>query len=442
MATNVQRVPPQNLEAEKSILSAMMVDKRALQKGLEKISADHFYLEKHQIIFKAMLELEDNNQAVDIITLIDKLRNMHKLEEAGGIIYLTEMSSLASLISNVGEYCNIVKEKALLREVVSVARVMADKAYSDGEFEEILDNAEQRFFELSRQRDTKSYSIIKDVVKQTFAQIEESYRNKDQITGLRTGYVDFDDITNGMQPSDLIIIAARPSMGKTALCLNFAQNAALREKSNVLFFSLEMASHQLVHRMICSEARVNSQRVRKGFVEQQEWDKIGQAVATLSEAQIFIDDTPGIPILELRSKARRLKSERGLDLIIVDYLQLVTSPHRSENRQQEIAYITRQLKELARELDVPLIALAQLSRQVEQRQDKRPMLSDLRESGEIEQTADVVGFIYREDYYDQDTDQKNIAELLISKQRNGPTGRIKLMFNKQFGRFENLARRE
>jgi replicative DNA helicase len=231
-------------------------------------------------------------------------------------------------------------------------------------------------------------------------------------------------------------------MGKTALCLNFAQNIALREKANVLFFSLEMASHQLVHRMICSEARVNSQRVRKGYVEQQEWDRIGQAVATLAEAHVFIDDTPGIPILELRSKARRLKSERGLDLIIVDYLQLVTSPHRSENRQQEIAYITRQLKELARELEVPLIALAQLSRQVEQRQDKRPMLSDLRESGEIEQTADVVGFIYREDYYDQDTDQQNIAEILISKQRNGPTGRIKLMFNKQFGRFENLAKRE
>ncbi|MFP4456732.1 MAG: replicative DNA helicase [Clostridia bacterium] len=442
MATNVSRVPPQNLEAEKSILAAMMVDRLALQKGIEAISAEHFYLERHQIIFKAMLELEDNGQAVDIITLIDKLRNMHKLEEAGGIIYLTEMSSLAPLISNVGEYCNIVKEKALLREVVSVARIMADKAFSEGQFEEILDNAERQFFELSRQRDTKSYSIIKDVVKQTFEQIEESYRTKDQITGLRTGYVDFDDITNGLQSSDLIIVAARPSMGKTALCLNFAQNIALREKANVLFFSLEMASHQLVHRMICSEARVNSQRVRKGYVEQQEWDKIGQAVATLSEAKIFIDDTPGIPILELRSKARRLKSERGVDLIIIDYLQLVTSPHRSENRQQEIAYITRQLKELARELDVPLIALAQLSRQVEQRQDKRPMLSDLRESGEIEQTADVVGFIYREDYYDENTDQKNVAEFLISKQRNGPTGKIKLMFNKQYGRFENLARRE
>jgi replicative DNA helicase len=442
MANNVQRVPPQNLEAEKSILSAMMVDKLALQKGLEKISAEHFYLERHQIIFKAMLELEDNSQAVDIITLIDKLRNMQKLDEAGGIVYLTEMSSIAPLVSNVGEYCNIVKEKALLREVVSVARKMADKAYSDGEFEEIIDNAERQFFELSRQRDTKSYSIIRDVVKETFEQIEENYRTKDQITGLRTGYLDFDDITNGLQPSDLVIIAARPSMGKTALCLNFAQNIALREKANVLFFSLEMASHQLVHRMICSEARVNSQRVRKGYVEQQEWDRIGQAVATLAEAHVFIDDTPGIPILELRSKARRLKSERGLDLIIVDYLQLVTSPHRSENRQQEIAYITRQLKELARELEVPLIALAQLSRQVEQRQDKRPMLSDLRESGEIEQTADVVGFIYREDYYDQDTDQQNIAEILISKQRNGPTGRIKLMFNKQFGRFENLAKRE
>jgi len=442
MADNVQRVPPQNLEAEKSILAAMMVDKLALQKGLEKISAEHFYLERHQIIFKAMLELEDNSQAVDIITLIDKLRNMQKLEEAGGIVYLTEMSSIAPLVSNVGEYCNIVKEKALLREVVSVARKMADKAYSDGEFEEIIDNAERQFFELSRQRDTKSYSIIRDVVKETFEQIEENYRTKDQITGLRTGYLDFDDITNGLQPSDLVIIAARPSMGKTALCLNFAQNIALREKANVLFFSLEMASHQLVHRMICSEARVNSQRVRKGYVEQQEWDRIGQAVATLSEAHVFIDDTPGIPILELRSKARRLKSERGVDLIIVDYLQLVTSPHRSENRQQEIAYITRQLKELARELEVPLIALAQLSRQVEQRQDKRPMLSDLRESGEIEQTADVVGFIYREDYYDQDTDQQNIAEILISKQRNGPTGRIKLMFNKQFGRFENLAKRE
>jgi replicative DNA helicase len=418
----------------------MMVDKQALQTAIQSVSAKHFYSEQNQIVFDAMMSLEDENQPVDIITLIDKLRGMQKLDEAGGIIYLTEMNSFAPLVSNISNHCNIVKEKALLREVISVAKTMADEAFSEGEFESILDSAEKQFFELSRQRDTKSYSIISDVVAETFAQIEENYRTKDQVTGLRTGYVDLDDITNGLQPSDLVIIAARPSMGKTALCLNLAQNAALREDASVLFFSLEMASHQLVHRMICSEARVNSQRVRKGYVEQQEWDKIGKAVATLGEARIYIDDTPGIPILELRSKARRLKSERGLDLIIVDYLQLITSPHRSENRQQEIAYITRQLKELARELETPLIALAQLSRQVEQRQDKRPMLSDLRESGEIEQTADVVAFIYREDYYEQDTDRQNIAEILISKQRNGPTGRIELMFNKQFGRFENLAR--
>lgn len=440
MSTNIQRISPQSLEAEKSILSSMMVDRMALQQALEKITAEHFYLERHQLIFEAMINLDADGEPVDIITLINKLRHMQKLEEAGGIVYLTEMSSIAPLVSNVSQYCTIVKEKALLREVVSVARFMADEAYSEGKFEEILDIAEKQFFELSRQRDTKSYSIIKEVVQETFRQIEESYRTKDQVTGLRTGFVDFDDITNGMQPSDLIIIAARPSMGKTALCLNFAQNAALREDANVLFFSLEMANHQLVHRMICSEAKVDSQRVRKGYIEQQEWGQIGQAVATLSEANIFIDDTPGIPILELRSKARRLKSERGLDLIIVDYLQLVTSPHRSENRQQEIAYITRQLKELARELEVPLVALAQLSRQVEQRQDKRPMLSDLRESGEIEQTADVVAFIYREDYYDPETPEQNVAELIISKQRNGPTGKIKLMFNKQFGKFENLAR--
>ncbi len=440
MSSAISRIPPQNLEAEKSVLAAMMVDKQALQTAIQSVSAKHFYSEQNQIVFDAMMSLEDENQPVDIITLIDKLRGMQKLDEAGGIIYLTEMNSFAPLVSNISNHCNIVKEKALLREVISVAKTMADEAFSEGEFESILDSAEKQFFELSRQRDTKSYSIISDVVAETFAQIEENYRTKDQVTGLRTGYVDLDDITNGLQPSDLVIIAARPSMGKTALCLNLAQNAALREDASVLFFSLEMASHQLVHRMICSEARVNSQRVRKGYVEQQEWDKIGKAVATLGEARIYIDDTPGIPILELRSKARRLKSERGLDLIIVDYLQLITSPHRSENRQQEIAYITRQLKELARELETPLIALAQLSRQVEQRQDKRPMLSDLRESGEIEQTADVVAFIYREDYYEQDTDRQNIAEILISKQRNGPTGRIELMFNKQFGRFENLAR--
>ncbi|QOR33873.1 replicative DNA helicase [Clostridium sp. 'deep sea'] len=442
MAEPVQRIPPQNSEAEQSVLAAMLVDKESLLTGIEKLLPEYFYKDNHRLIFKAMIELEENNQAVDIITLIEQLRKKKQLDDAGGIIYLTEMSSLAPLVGNVTEYCRIVHEKAMLRHLITIARELADESFSNNEFDDILDNAEKKLFEISQQRDTRSYQEIKDVIKETFASIEESFRNKGKMTGLRTGFTDFDDMTNGLQKAALIIIAARPSMGKSALMLNMAQNIALREKTGVMIFSLEMPNNQLVHRMLCSEAKINSMRVQKGFIEENEWGKLSKAVAMLGDSPIYFDDTPGISILELRSKARRLKSEKDIGLIIVDYLQLITTPNKNESRQQEIAYITRQIKELARELDIPIIALAQLSRAVESRQDKRPMLSDLRESGEIEQTADIVSFIYRDDYYDPDSENANIAEIIIGKNRNGPTGRVELMFAKHLGRFENLSKRD
>jgi len=436
-----QRIPPQSIEAEQSVLAAMMVDHQALLTGIEKLLPDYFYKDNHRLIFRAMMDLEDNHQPVDIITVIEQLRQKNQLDDAGGIIYLTEMGKLAPLVFNIGEYCRIVHEKAMLRQLIGVAREMAEESYSGNEFDQILEVAEKKFFDLSQQRDTRSYKLIKDVVRETFEQIEESYRNKGQFTGLRTGYADLDELTNGLQKSDLIILAARPSMGKTAFALNIAENIALREKQGVLFFSLEMDRHQLVHRMLCSEARINSQRVRKGYVEESEWARLGEAVAHLGDAPIYIDDTPGISILELRSKARRLQAEKKVALIIIDYLQLVTTQRRNENRQQEIAYITREIKELARELETPVLSLAQLSRQVEQRQDKRPIMSDLRESGEIEQTADIIAFIHRDDYYDPESEKANIAEILIRKHRNGPTGQVELMFARHLGRFENLSSR-
>ena len=442
MAEPVQRIPPQSNEAEQSVLAAMMVEKQALLTGVEKLIPEYFYKENHRLIFTAMLELEENSLPVDIITVIEQLRRTKKLDEAGGIIYLTEMSTLAPLVGNVAEYCRIVREKAMLRHLIQIARDLADESFSNEKFDIILDNAEKKLFEVSQKRDTRSFEEIKKVVHETFADIEDSYRNKGKITGLRSGYTDLDELTNGFQNSALIIVAARPSMGKTALCLNFAQNIALREKKGVMVFSLEMPNSQLVHRMLCSEARINSMRVQKGYVEENEWGRLSKAVALLGEAPIYLDDTPGISIMELRSKARRVKAEKDVGMLIVDYLQLITTSLRRESRQQEIAYITRQLKELARELDIPVIAGAQLSRQVEQRQDKHPMLSDLRESGEIEQTADIVSFIYRDDYYNPESEKSNIAEIIVGKNRNGPTGKIELMFAKHFGRFENLARRE
>ncbi len=442
MAEPVQRIPPQSNEAEQSVLAAMMVEKQALLTGVEKLIPEYFYKENHRLIFTAMLELEENSLPVDIITVIEQLRRTKKLDEAGGIIYLTEMSTLAPLVGNVAEYCRIVREKAMLRHLIQIARDLADESFSNEKFDIILDNAEKKLFEISQKRDTRSFEEIKKVVHETFADIEDSYRNKGKITGLRSGYTDLDELTNGFQNSALIIVAARPSMGKTALCLNFAQNIALREKKGVMVFSLEMPNSQLVHRMLCSEARINSMRVQKGYVEENEWGRLSKAVALLGEAPIYLDDTPGISIMELRSKARRVKAEKDVGMLIVDYLQLITTSLRRESRQQEIAYITRQLKELARELDIPVIAGAQLSRQVEQRQDKHPMLSDLRESGEIEQTADIVSFIYRDDYYNPESEKSNIAEIIVGKNRNGPTGKIELMFAKHFGRFENLAKRE
>lgn len=438
MATMPEQLPPHNIEAEQSVLGAMMVDRQAVLTAIEKVNVDHFYRNNHRVIFQAMLELEDNNQPIDLVTVIDRLRKTDQLANAGDIGYVTTLSGVTPIITNVEQYCKIVREKAILRNLIRVSNEIMVNSYQDNEVDEILDQAEKKFFELSQNRDTKSFASIKEVAAETFAMIEEAYRKKGSFTGLRTGFTQLDRMTAGLQKSDLIILAARPSMGKTAFSLSIAQNVALREGKGVAYFNLEMDRHQLVHRMICAESQIDSQRIRTGYIEEGDWEPIGKAVAALGNAPIYIDDTPGISILELRSKARRLKAEKSIDLLIVDYLQLITSRNRNENRQQEIAYITRQLKELARELEVPIIALAQLSRQVEQRQDKKPNLSDLRESGEIEQTADIVGFLYREDYYNPETENKNIMDIIIGKHRNGPTGVVKLLFLKNIGRFANV----
>lgn len=437
-----QRLTPQNLEAEQSVLAAMLISKEALYTGLASLRPEHFYKDSHRIIFQAIQGLDEQSQPVDIVTVSNYLNEQRKLEDVGGPAYLTDLNMLGVLVGNTEAYSKIVKEKALLRHLIAMSQRIADRSYSDDSYEDIIGSAEQEFLDIGKASDSRAYDNIRDVARETFAQIEAAYRNKGKITGLRTAYVDFDHKTNGLQNSDLIILAARPGMGKSALALNISQNIALRENTGVLFFSLEMPSVQLVHRMICSESRIDSQNVRKGFISDSELIKINDAVAKLEKAPIYIDDTPGISITELRSKARRIKLEHDIGFIVIDYLQLITASGFATSRQQEIAYITRQVKELARELDIPIMALAQLNRQVESRADKRPMMSDLRESGELEQTADLVIFIYRDDYYNKESEKQNITELLIRKHRNGPTGDIELVFNNNFGRFDNAERRE
>lgn len=441
MADTVKRVPPQNIEAEQSVLGAMLVDAAAVSTALELLREEDFYKEGHRYIFATMRELEERSQAIDLITVTEELKKKGQLADAGGLSYLSTLSSAVPTTANVVEYCRIVAEKAALRSLIAASAEIMEDSYQADDIGEILDKAERRIFEISQKRSHTGYVHIRDVVRETYENIEKLYHHKGTVTGIPTGYLEFDKLTSGLQKSDLIIIAGRPSMGKTAFCLNILQNVTIRGGCSAAIFSLEMSRHQLVQRMLCAESSVDSQRVRTGFLEERDWSKLIDAVAALSSANIFIDDTPSIPILELRSKARRLKAEHDIDLIVIDYLQLITTGRRAENRQQEIAYITRQLKSLARELEIPIVALAQLSRAVEQRQDKRPALSDLRESGEIEQTADLVAFLYREDYYNPETEQQNVTEVIIGKHRNGPIGVVKLLFFKNISKFVNLDTR-
>lgn len=438
------RMPPQNIEAEQSVLGAMLIEKEAISKVSEVLKVQDFYREANRLIFQAILDLFNRNEGVDMITVTEELRRENKLEGAGGIAYITSLANAMPTAANVHYHAKIVEEKALLRNLINVSTQIAGMGYDGAEdAAQILDKAEKMMLEVANRRMGRDFTPIKEILFSAFSKIEQLYATKGGITGIATGFKDFDRLTAGLQPSDLILIAARPSMGKTAFVLNIAQHVAIREKQSVAFFSLEMSKEQLVQRMLCAEAGIDAQRLRIGELEDNDWKKMVSAADRLSSAGIFIDDTPGITVMEMRSKARRLKVEHDLKLIIVDYLQLMqgssSNSSRSENRQQEISEISRSLKALARELHVPVVALSQLSRGVESRQVKRPMLSDLRESGSLEQDADIVSFLYREDYYNPETEKKNITEVIIAKHRNGPVDTVQLFFHKAFTKFSDLT---
>ncbi|GBG56790.1 replicative DNA helicase [Sporomusaceae bacterium FL31] len=439
----IERIPPQNLEAEQAVLGGMLIEREAISKVAEFLRSEDFYREAHRLIFGAMQELFNKNEPVDLVTVTEYLRKSDKLENAGGIAYITSLANSVPTAANIIYHGKIVEEKSLLRQLINSATNIAGMGYeASEEVANILDKAEKMILEVSGRKIGGDFTPIKSIIFDAFGKIEQLYASKGGITGLASGFKDLDRLTSGLQASDLILVAARPSMGKTAFTLNIASNVAIREKQAVAFFSLEMSKEQLVQRMLCAEASIDSQRLRIGELEDRDWSKLISAADRLSSAPIFIDDTAGITVMEMRSKARRLKIEHDLKLIIIDYLQLMqgSGSKGGENRQQEISEISRSLKALAREINVPVIALSQLSRSVESRQVKKPMLSDLRESGSLEQDADIVAFLYREDYYNPDTENKNITEVIIAKHRNGPVDTVQLFFHKQFTKFSDLSR--
>ena len=439
MAEN--RMPPQNIEAEKAVLGAMLIKKDAIIEVQEILRPEDFYREAHKVAYEAMLKLTDNEEAVDIVTLTEELRKEEQLERVGGVRFVTDIANTVPTAANISYHAKIVKEKAELRRLIDAATAIAAAAYEDtDEVANIMDDAEKRILAVAAGQSTDGFEPMKTILLRTFDRINDLYDSKGNITGISTGFKDLDNLTSGLQPSDLVLVAARPSMGKTAFTLNMASYIGLHNLGTVAFFSLEMSKEQLMQRMLCSEGGIDAQRLRTGQLEDEEWTRLVETANRLNNAPIFIDDTAGITVMEMRSMARRLKAEHGLSVISIDYLQLMQGrpSKNSDNRQQEISEISRSLKALARELNVPVIALSQLSRSVESRQVKRPMLSDLRESGSLEQDADIVMFLYREDYYDKDTEAKNITEVIIAKHRNGPVDTIKLFFQKEFTKFRDL----
>jgi replicative DNA helicase len=436
----MDRIPPHNQEAEQSVIGAIFLEPQALITAAEILQYEDFYRVAHQKIFQTMNRLSDQGKPIDVVTVTEELASKKELEDVGGLSYLTEIANAVPTAANIAHYARIVEEKALLRRLIRVATNIVEDGFTrEDEVEALLSEAEKKMMEVSNRKNAGDFRHIKDVLVQTYDNIELLHSRKGDITGVPTGFRDLDRITAGFQRNDLIIVAARPSVGKTAFALNVAQNVATKTEENVAIFSLEMGAEQLVMRMLCAEGNIDAQILRTGALTAEDWRKLTMAMGSLSNAGIFIDDTPGIRINEIRSKCRRLKQEYGLGMILIDYLQLIQgSGNGKENRQQEVSEISRSLKALARELKVPVVALSQLSRGVEQRQDKRPMMSDLRESGSIEQDADIVSFLYREDYYDKETENQNMIEIIIAKQRNGPTGTVTLAFVKEFNKFVNV----
>ncbi len=442
MATEVlpkDRTLPHNPEAERTVLGAVLVDNAAFNSAAEILTRDDFYRESHRRIFDAMAALAERSQPIDLVTLKDELNREAALEAAGGAAYLGSLVDGIPRVTNVEQWSRIIKEKSVLRNLIHAGNRIVQSCYEgEDEAAALLDRAEKAIFDIAERRIRAGFVGIREIVKESFRTIDQLSQSKELVTGLPTGFVDLDEKTSGLQKGDLIILAARPAMGKTSLCLNVAQNASARSGETVGIFSLEMSKEQLVLRMLCSDGRIDSHRLRTGNLQEKDWARLAKAYADLSASKIFIDDSATLTPLEMRAKCRRLKAEHGLGLIVVDYLQLVSGGGRVENRQQEISSISRSLKGLAKELSVPVIALSQLSRAPEARTDKRPQLSDLRESGAIEQDADIVMFIYREEEHKPTDENRGIAELIIGKQRNGPTGSIRLAFIKEFTRFENL----
>ena len=431
------RIPPHSVEAEQSVLGSILLDKEAMISVSETLVPEDFYKEAHKVIYESMLKLYNSQSEIDLITLTDELRDQGYLDDIGGIAYITSLSTVVPTTSNIKYYVNIVKEKSISRQLISAANDIINLGYDgSAKVEYVLENAEKKIFDISQERATNDFQPINQVISEALSMLEKLYEEKNDVTGLTTGFRDLNKKINGLQRSDLLLIAARPAMGKTAFALNLVQNAALKGDASVAVFSLEMSKEQLVQRMIASQSTVELKKIKTGTLADNDWPRITDGMAILSGAKIHIDDTPGIKISELRSKCRKLKIEKGLDLVLIDYLQLMEGEGQNESRQQEIAKISRSLKILAKELDCPVVALSQLSRAPEQRADHRPMLSDLRESGSIEQDADIVMFLYRDEYYNPDTEKKNIVEVIVAKNRHGETGTVELVW---FGGIQKFA---
>ncbi len=436
----LRKVPPQNVDAEESVLGGILIDATALDRVIEVMGEADFYRESHRKIFRAMLGLSERGEPIDLITLNDSLRGRDELQAVGGATYLAELVDRVPSAANIATYARLVREKAVMRSLISVSNEISERCYDGQEdIETFLDEAERLIFDVSEQRVRPAFTKVGDMIMDTIKTVEQLYERKELVTGVATGFLDLDRMTAGLQPADLIIIGARPSMGKTSFALNIAQHVALHHQVAVGVYSLEMSRDQLVLRMLCSEARVDLSKVRTGYLGERDFPRLALAAGRLAEAPIFIDDTPAHNVLEMRAKSRRLKREANVGLIVVDYLQLMRGLTAEENRNQELSEISRSLKALAKELNVPIVALSQLNRQVEQRADKRPVMSDIRESGSIEQDADVIMFIYRDEMYKADSQDEGVAEVLISKQRNGPTGTVRLAFRREYTRFENLV---
>jgi replicative DNA helicase len=437
------RLPPQNVEAEQCILGGILIEDQALLKVIEFLYPEDFYKEAHSIIYTTMLDLFNRNEPQDLVTVHNALKSSGKLEAVGGAAYLAEITETMPVAANIGYYGKIVWDKAVLRRLIQKASDISTLCYEEaGEVNEVLESAEASIFEISQAKIRQAFHPLKSILRDSIKKVEDLYERKELITGVPTGFTELDRLTAGFQPSDLIIIAGRPSMGKTAFALNIAQYAAIANDICVAIFSLEMSKDQLALRMLCSEAKVNAQKARTGFLSERDWPKLINAAGNLSEALIFIDDTPALSVMEIRAKARRLKSKYDLGLVLVDYMQLMRGRGRNESREQEISEISRSLKAMAKELNVPVVALSQLNRKVEDRPNKRPQMADLRESGAIEQDADVIAFIFRDEVYNRSEDNPNrgMAEIIVGKQRNGPIGIVKLAFVDKYATFANLSR--